>query len=340
MADDRFFNRPAPLSLKALAAIAQAELSDSRQADMIMLDVAPLSVAGREHVSFLDNIKYVEAFRQSQAGACVVHPDLASKAPQGMALLLSKRPYRSYALIAQAFYPAKPSTGQIAPSAVIDPSAHISPLVEVGPGAVIGAGAELADGVIVGPNAVIGPGVCIGIDTRIGACASLSHCRIGARVEIHPGVRIGQRGFGFAMEADGHVEVPQLGRVIIEDDVEVGANSTIDRGAGPDTVIGRGAKIDNLVMIAHNVQIGAGAVLVAQVGIAGSTRLGHHAVVAGQAGVAGHLSIGAGARIGAQAGVMRDVAAGETLQGSPAIPSREFWRQMAALKGLVKRKDR
>ncbi len=338
MADERFFQRAGTFSLGALAELAQATLPNGVDAARMFSDVAPLTAAGQADVSFLDNKKYLDAFRNSGAGACVVHPDFAAQAPAGMALILSQRPYRAYALIAQAFYPTPRAVPGIAPSAFIHPSARVAADCQVGPGAVVEAGADLAAGVIVGPNVVIGAGVSVGAGSRIGACASLSHCIIGARVEIHPGVRIGQRGFGFAMEADGHVEVPQLGRVIIEDDVEVGANTTIDRGAGPDTIIRRGVKIDNLVMIAHNVEVGAGSVLVAQTGIAGSTRLGHHVVAAGQSGFAGHLTIGAGARIGAQSGVMRDVAPGETVQGSPALPAKEFWRQLAAVRGLLKRK--
>jgi UDP-3-O-[3-hydroxymyristoyl] glucosamine N-acyltransferase len=232
LADERFFQRAQSFSVGALAQIGQASLPEGADPLRQIDDVAPLDVAGPAHLSFLDNKKYVNAFRASAAGACVVHPDLADQAPAGMTLLLSNRPYRSYALIAQAFYPAAPARSGIANGALVDATALVDESCEVGPGAVIGAHAQLADGVIVGANAVIGAGVVIGSNTRIGACASLSHCLIGARVEIHPGVRIGQRGFGFAMEADGHVEVPQLGRVIVEDDVEIGANSTVDRGAG------------------------------------------------------------------------------------------------------------
>jgi len=174
----------------------------------------------------------------------------------------------------------------------------------------------------------------LGEDTEIGAGATLSHCLIGSRVRIYPGVRIGQDGFGFAIDPAGHVPVPQLGRVIIEDDVEIGANVTIDRGAGPDTVIGRGCMIDNLVQIGHNVEVGAGSVIVAQAGISGSTKLGKFVVLAGQAGLAGHLTIGDGARVGAQSGVMRDVPPGEDVVGSPAMPSRQYWRWYAKLMKL------
>jgi UDP-3-O-[3-hydroxymyristoyl] glucosamine N-acyltransferase len=186
---------------------------------------------------------------------------------------------------------------------------------------------------------VIGPGVVLGEDCIVGACASITHSIVGKRVNIYPGVRIGQDGFGFAMGPQGHAKVPQLGRVIIQDDVEIGANTTIDRGAGPDTIIGSGTKIDNLVQIGHNVQLGRGCVIVAQVGISGSTRLGDFVAVGGQAGLTGHLHIGAGARIAGQSGVMRDIEPGGTVGGSPAVPMADWLRQ-SALIGQMARKKR
>jgi UDP-3-O-[3-hydroxymyristoyl] glucosamine N-acyltransferase len=190
----------------------------------------------------------------------------------------------------------------------------------------------------VGPNAVIDSAVTIGDATSIGANASLSHCDIGARVLLHPGVRIGQRGFGFAIDLAGHIKVPQLGRVLVGDDVEIGANSTVDRGSGPDTVIGDGTMIDNLVQIGHNVQIGKGCIIIAQSGIAGSTVLEDFAVAAAQSGIAGHLRIGTGAQIGAQSGIMRDVEPGARMLGSPAVPARQYFRQIAAFEKLTKKK--
>jgi UDP-3-O-[3-hydroxymyristoyl] glucosamine N-acyltransferase len=239
---------------------------------------------------------------------------------------------------AQAFYPDPPPVPGLAAGAVIDPSARLGEGCRVEPNAVIGAGAELGRACHIGANAVIGPGCVLGDGVRVGANASLSHCLIGARVRIYPGVRIGQDGFGFAPDPKGHVKVPQLGRVIIGDDVEIGANSTIDRGAGPDTVIGAGTMIDNLVQIGHNVQVGRGCVLVAQVGISGSTRLGDFVMIGGQGGLTGHLTIGSGARVAAQSGVMRDLAPGETVMGSPAVPIREHHRQVLLLRRLAAKK--
>jgi UDP-3-O-[3-hydroxymyristoyl] glucosamine N-acyltransferase len=186
---------------------------------------------------------------------------------------------------------------------------------------------------------VIGPGVELGDDCRVAANVTLSHCLIGARVVLHPGARIGQPGFGFASDAAGPVKIPQLGRVIIGDDVDIGANTTIDRGSGHDTIIGPGTMIDNLVQIGHNVVIGRGCILAGQVGISGSTKLGDFVMAGGQAGLAGHLNIGTGARIAAQAGLMKDVAAGETVIGAPAVPAIAFWRQVAMIQRLAKKKD-
>ena len=208
----------------------------------------------------------------------------------------------------------------------------------IGANAVIEAEVRLGARCEVGANTVIGAGVEIGDDCRIAANVTLSHCLIGSRVVLHPGVRIGQPGFGFAPDVGAAVKIPQLGRVIIGDDVDIGANTTVDRGSGHDTVVGPGTMIDNLVQIGHNVVLGRGCILAAQVGISGSTKLGDFVMAGGQVGMAGHLNVGAGARIAGKAGVMRDVEPGATLVGSPAIPTAAFWRQVAALKRLTTKK--
>lgn len=336
MADQRFFPTSDPRKLAELAALSGGTLHDKADPDLVIQDVGPLDTVGAGCLTFLDNPRYKDAFRTTKAAACVVAPALADAAPAGCQLILSESPYKSYALIAQALYPETRPVPEIADSARIGPDAVIGDGCMIEEGVVIGAGAVIGAGTWVEANAVIGRNVVIGDCGRIGANASVSHAVIGDGVRLYPGVRIGQDGFGFAMAPDGYVKVPQLGRVMIGDHVEIGANSCIDRGAGPDTVIGDGTWIDNLVMIAHNVQIGRGCVIVAQAGISGSTVLEDYVVVAGQGGLAGHLHIGKGAKIAAQAGVLRDIPAGEEWYGHPAQPIREALRQVAALKRLTK----
>jgi UDP-3-O-[3-hydroxymyristoyl] glucosamine N-acyltransferase len=339
MADPRFFDRVGPFSLEALAELSGARLRDPAEGSRLIGDVAPLESAGPEDVTFLDNRKYVEAFLRSGAGAAFVDERLAQKAPSGMALLVTREPYKAFARAAQAFYPPKPVMPRRAPSAVIDPSAIVPADCEINQHVVIAAEVRLGARCQVGPNTVIEAGVELGDDCRVGANVTLSHCRIGARVVLHQGVRIGQAGFGFAPDPNGPVKIPQLGRVIIGDDVDIGANSTIDRGSGHDTVIGPGTMIDNLVQIGHNVVLGRGCILAGQVGISGSTRLGDFVMAGGQAGLAGHLNIGSGARIAAKAGLMRDVEAGTTVAGAPAMPITSWMRQVAILQRLARKKD-
>jgi UDP-3-O-[3-hydroxymyristoyl] glucosamine N-acyltransferase len=238
--------------------------------------------------------------------------------------------------VAALFHPRPPVNPGIHPTAVIAASAEIDPTAEIGPLAVIGENVTIGARGRIGPLVVIGDGVEIGRDARIGPHASVTHALIGDRVYIYPGVRIGQDGFGFAITPDGFHTVPQVGRVIIEDDVEVGANSTVDRGALEDTVIGAGTRIDNLVQIAHNVRIGRACVIVSQVGISGSTVLEDQVVLAGQAGVAGHLRIGTGARIGAKSGVMTDVPARTEMVGAPAQPAKAFFKEVATIRRWVR----
>jgi UDP-3-O-[3-hydroxymyristoyl] glucosamine N-acyltransferase len=338
MADSRFFAVAGPFTVAELARRTGARIAGAGASGLVLKDVAPLETAAPDQLTFLDNVKYLDALRTTQAGAAFLHPDRESAAPAGLTLLITPAPYRAYAVAAQAFYPDPPPPPGIAPGAVIASTARLGPGAAVEANAVIGAGVETGRACVIGANAVIGPGCVLGDEVRVGANASVSHALLGNRVRIYPGARIGQDGFGFAPDAARPIKVPQLGRVIIGDDVEVGANATIDRGAGPDTVIGAGTMIDNLVQIGHNVQIGRGCVLVAQVGISGSTRLGDYVMIGGQGGLTGHLTIGSNARIAAQSGVMRDVAPGETVMGSPAVPIREHHRQVLLVRRLAAKK--
>jgi UDP-3-O-[3-hydroxymyristoyl] glucosamine N-acyltransferase len=338
MADPRFFNRAGPFTLDALSALTGAGLLRAEDGARLCRDVAPLETAGPDEVSFLENRKYIEAFSHSSAGAAFVDERAAAHAPAGMALLVSAEPYKAYALAARAFYPAADVVARRASSAIIDPGAIVPADCDIAHNVVIERGVRLGRRCRVGANAVIEAGVEIGDDCSIGANITLSHCLIGSRVVLHPGVRIGQDGFGFAPDPDGPVKVPQLGRVLIGDDVDIGANTTIDRGSGHDTVIGAGSMIDNLVQIGHNVVLGRCCILAGQVGISGSTRLDDFVMIGGQGGLAGHLHVGRGARIAAKSGLMRDVAAGETVCGSPAVPLADFMRQVAVLQRLAKKK--
>ncbi|TAL30024.1 MAG: UDP-3-O-(3-hydroxymyristoyl)glucosamine N-acyltransferase [Alphaproteobacteria bacterium] len=338
MADKRFFKVAGPFTLGQLAEMTGSVLSDPAAASKSVVDVATLQEASSEKIGFLDNRKYADVFRHTKAGAVFVKPELASGAPSGTVCLTHKNPYKAYAIAAQAFYPVEAPRDSRAPTAVIDSSAIIGKDCTIEHGVVIGRDVKIGNRCRIQAHTVIRDGVEIGDDADIGPNVYIGHSIIGSKARIHPGAVIGRQGFGFALDPAGYIAVPQLGRVIIGDDVEVGANTTVDRGAGPDTEIGQGTRIDNLVQIAHNVKIGKYCVIVAQTGISGSTHLADYVMTGGQAGLAGHLHIGQGAKIGAQAGIMRDVPAGEEVLGSPALPIKQFMRQFALLGQLAAKK--
>ncbi|MBK9585055.1 MAG: UDP-3-O-(3-hydroxymyristoyl)glucosamine N-acyltransferase [Alphaproteobacteria bacterium] len=338
MPDPRFFKKSRTYTLREIAEKTGCVIKLEENADREILDVAPLKTATNTEISFLDNLKYKADFRETKAAACFVTEEMVKDSPTGLTCLITPSPYKAYALTAQLFYPEQ------RPEARISPKANIHPSVKLGEGCTVEEGVSIAESAEIGHSCWLEPGVVvqrnvkIGNGCHIGASATVSHCLMGDHVRLYPGVRVGQDGFGFAIDKAGHIKVPQLGRVIIGDHVEIGANSTIDRGAGPDTVIGAGTWIDNLVQIGHNVVVGKGCIIVAQVGISGSTQIGDYVAIGGQAGFAGHLKIGQGARIGAQAGVMNDIPPGEEYMGSPAFPKNQFLRQIAALNRLIKKK--
>ncbi len=333
--DARFFQRTGPHAVSVLAEAAGA----SSESDRLIHGVAPLQLAGPEHVSFLDNRLYAPLLETTQAGAVIVPPNFAGRVPPGSIAIVTPEPYLAWARVAALFYPLLPPMPGIHPAASVDPAAIVDPSAEVGPMAVIGPAAQIGASCRIGPGAVIGAGVQMGPHCRVGALASISHAILGARVYVYPGARIGQEGFGFAVGPAGFVTVPQLGLVRLEDDVEIGANSCVDRGSTQDTVVGAGSRLDNLVQIGHNVQLGRCCIVVSQAGISGSTVLEDFVVVAAQAGLSGHLRVGAKARIGAQSGVMRDVEAGTDVLGAPAMPVREFFRNVATLRKLAARRS-
>lgn len=333
MADARFFPSAGPLRLADIAAAAAARFEGD--GERRFAGVAPLQAAGPDEVSFLDNRRYAEVLRESRAGAVVLHPDMAPRLPAGAIGLLTAQPYLGFARVAALFHPEPAARPGIHATAVVAPDAVIGEGTEIGPHAVIGARAEIGPGCVIGPHAVVGDGVVLGAGCRLHPHAAISHCIAGSGVVLHPGSRVGNEGFGFATSAQGeHVTMPQLGRVILGDRVEIGANSTVDRGSQGDTVLGPGTRLDNLVQIGHNVRTGRGCIIVAQAGISGSTVLGDFVVVAAQAGMTGHLAIGDRARIAAQAGVMNDVPAGTDVVGSPSMPAKDYWRAIAELKRL------
>jgi UDP-3-O-[3-hydroxymyristoyl] glucosamine N-acyltransferase len=336
LGDPRFFHRAGPFTLAQVAEVAGAPPAHAASA-RVLSGVAPLQTAGPGDVSFLHNKKYVASLEETGAGAVIVGASFADRVPAGTAALVVPDPHASWARVAALFHPAPAATPGIHPTAVIEPDAVVDSTAEIGPMAVIGARAEIGPRCRIGASAVIGQGVVMGADCRIGPLASVSYALLGARVYVYPGARIGQDGFGFAMTPQGFLTVPQLGRVILEDDVEIGANSTVDRGAALDTVIGAGSRLDNLIQIGHNTRLGRNCVVVAQAGISGSTVLEDFVQVGAQAGLTGHLRIGRGARIGAQAGIMSDVEAGAEVVGSPAMPVREFFRNVAVLRRLARK---
>ncbi len=338
LGDPRFFERAGPFALEALAEAAGATLlRPEALGGRALAGVAPLQTASPDQVAVLHNAKYLAAAAATQAGAVIVSPAMAARVPATSAAIVAADPHLAWAQIGRLFHPAAQPAPFVHPTAVIDPTAQVGADCEIGPYAVIGARASLGAFCQIGAHAVIAPGVQMGPACRIGAGASVTHALLGARVYIYPGARVGQEGFGFAITPQGFVSIPQLGRVILHDDVEIGANSTVDRGASHDTVIGAGTRIDNLVQIGHNSQLGRYCAMAGQSGMAGSCTLEDFVQIGAQAGLAGHLRIGAKARIGAQAGVMSDVPAGSDVIGSPAMPIREFFRNVAALRRLAKR---
>jgi UDP-3-O-[3-hydroxymyristoyl] glucosamine N-acyltransferase len=333
-ADPRFHPAGPALRLAEAAAIAGGELRGG-DPDARVAGVGPLDGAGPQEVSFLDNRRYAAQLAGTRAAAVVLAADFADRLPAGVAAIVTSQPYLGFARIAARLHPRPAPRAGIHPTAVVDPDATLGPGCEVGPYAVIEAGAEIGAQCVIGPHAVIGQGVVLGEGCRIGPHASVTHCIAGRGVVLHPGARVGQEGFGFAVTPDGRFEtMPQLGRVILGDAVEIGANACVDRGSQGDTALGAGTRLDNLVQVAHNVRTGQACVIVAQVGISGSATLGNGVQLGGQSGVTGHLTLGDRVRVGAQAGVMNDIPAGTDVVGSPAWPAKETLRAVAALRKL------
>lgn len=339
-----FFERAGPFSLRAIAEATGAELAADADPEIQIADVRPLDGAGLGDLSFIDNPKYLPVLTTTAASACIVPPKFTRKLPEGTAGLVMPEPYRGFAKAILLFYPGSPRSRTVGAAdanagSLVHPSARLEPNAIVEPGAVVGPEAQIGRGTTIAAGAVIGYRVHIGRDCYIGPNASITHALIGNRVNLHAGVAIGQDGFGFAMGKEGHLKVPQIGRVVIQDDVEIGANSTVDRGTLIDTIIGEGTKIDNLVQIGHNVIVGRHCIIVSQTGISGSSELGDFVALGGQVGLVGHLKIGAGAQIAGSSNVRGDVPPGARWGGTPAKPVRLWFRELTVLRQLAERKD-
>lgn len=306
--------------------------------------VAPLDRAGGSELSILSSAKYAPMLAATRAGIVLIDPEFRDVVGQPRARIIVAQPLEKLLSLLPRLYPEKPLVPGVAATARIGKGAVLGERVCIGEYAVIGAGAKLGEGVMIGAHCIIGDDASIGESSRLSPGVTLyPGATLGARTIVHSGARIGSDGFGYVFRDGAHHKIPHVGRCIIGDDVEIGANTTIDRGSIDDTVVGSGTKIDNLVHIAHNVRIGAKCLLMAQVGIAGSATIGDGVILAGQAGIGGHLSIGAGARIGAQAGVFGDVPAGETWSGYPARPHKDSLRALAAsfkLAGMMRRLEK
>jgi UDP-3-O-[3-hydroxymyristoyl] glucosamine N-acyltransferase len=309
--------------------------------DLSVCGVASLDEATPSEASFLGNEKYVHDFLATKAGLVLVPVGLekhVDKRPEGVALVEVENPSLAFNALVRYFkassYQFKPG---VHPSAVVDPTAQFDPqTVCIGPNAVIGAHVELGAGTDIGASCIIGDGAILGENCRLHAGVVIrERCRLGNRVVIQPGAVIGSDGFGFLMGEDGrYVGIDQVGIVELGDDVDVGANTTIDRARFGRTLIGEGTKIDNLVQIGHNVRIGKHCVIVSQSGIAGSTHIGDYCTVAAQVGVAGHLKLGDKVTLAARTGVMTDLEGNAAYWGSPAAPFKDASRQFAALRKL------
>jgi UDP-3-O-[3-hydroxymyristoyl] glucosamine N-acyltransferase len=339
-----FWAPAGPIILSELASYAEARIAEAFLAGggKPIQAVKALDDATSADVSFFENRKYLPALQKTRAGAVFISPNFTQRVPAQTVPLLTREPYRSFAKVLELFYPDAGHTKVAAEAKsatfLVDPSAQIEEGAVVEAGAIVGPEAQIGRGTRISAGAVVGFRVAIGRDCFIGPSASITHALIGNGVIIHAGVRIGQDGFGFAMGASGHYKVRQVGRVIIQDAVEIGANTTVDRGALKDTIIGEGTKIDNLVQIAHNVVIGRHCVIAAQTGISGSTVLEDFVAMGGQCGTVGHIRIGQGAQVGAQSGVASDIPRGERWGGYPAKPMSSWAREVALLKRLTKRK--
>jgi UDP-3-O-[3-hydroxymyristoyl] glucosamine N-acyltransferase len=336
MADPRFYDNRGPFRLSQLCEVAGLVCPAGADAEALVYDVAALAQAGPPHLSFYDGRRDRAGFLATKSGWCLVAKKSYEDVPKGTVLIPVGSVARAFAVMACRFYPEH-ELDVCTQEQAVHPTARLGQGVMLGPGVVVGPDAEIGDQARIGAHSVIGRGVTIGRRAQIASHVAIVFAHVGDDVLIQAGAKIGGSGFGFSSGADGHMKMPQLGRVILQDQAEIGANSTIDRGALGDTVIGEGTKIDNLVQIGHNTKIGRHCVLAGQAGVSGSAVLGDFVIVGGAVGISDHVTIGDRARIAGLSGVAQDLEGGRDYGGIPARPIREWHRENALLAGLAKK---
>ncbi len=332
----------ATLTIAEIASLTGAVPREGTSLSHRITNIAPIDHAGPTDLTFLDSGKFADALSTTSAGTVLTTERFARKAPKTLNVLITREPYQAFVTLARELHrerlrPASPFEADgVMPGASVHPSATLGAGVTVDPGAVIGPRATIGAGSMIAANVVIGADVRIGRDCSIGAASSIIDSDIGDRVIIHPGCHIGQDGFGYISSAKGHVKVPQIGRVVIHDDVEIGAGTTVDRGGMRDTIIGEGTKIDNLVQIGHNVVIGRHCIIVAQSGLSGSVTIEDNVVLAARVGIVPHVTVHTGAQVAARATVRRDIPAGEKWGGTlNAKPLMQSMREIVAIEKLA-----